>query len=167
MQQENASNSKINSFGERLRAVRESSGLARAELAARIGLTNPSQISRYEAGKGAPTFHALLAISTALEVDLHWLMTGRPSPAMLASWRTVSRALKQVLIQELNRLSKDEDIWRRMLADGADYPRARKTELEAIQQTMKTYTNVLQWLQQDPEYLIGPDGNVRLPDKVP
>ncbi len=86
---------------------------------------------------------------------------------MLASWRTVSRALKQVLIQELNRLSKDEDIWRRMLADGADYPRARKTELEAIQQTMKTYTNVLQWLQQDPEYLIGPDGNVRLPDKVP
>ncbi|MBE0535007.1 MAG: helix-turn-helix transcriptional regulator [Phycisphaerae bacterium] len=72
---------KKNDFGPRFQAARKAAGLDRAQLAAKLGLRDPSQISRYEAGKSYPTVPTLLEISKLLPVDLHWLLTGKTSPA--------------------------------------------------------------------------------------
>ncbi len=45
-------------------------------LAKMAGFTSSSQISRYENGENLPDPYVLLKISEALEIDLHWLITG-------------------------------------------------------------------------------------------
>lgn len=67
-------------FGPRLQKTREKCGFSRTQLAKKLGLSNPSQISRYESGKGFPSIAALGMLSELLNVDLHWLITGRLSP---------------------------------------------------------------------------------------
>ena len=67
-------------FGTRLQITREKCGFSRAQLAKKLGLSNPSQISRYESGKGFPGIAALGKLSKELNVDLHWLITGSLSP---------------------------------------------------------------------------------------
>jgi len=76
-----AENSQNFAFCARLAEARKSAGLSRAELAAKLGLHYPSQISRYESGKSYPSVPGLILISKLLSVDLHWLLTGEVSPA--------------------------------------------------------------------------------------
>jgi transcriptional regulator with XRE-family HTH domain len=70
-------------FFDRVRLAREKVGLSRIELAKILGLTNPVQISRYETGKAFPPIAALSKLAEALEIDLHWLITGKPSPGAI------------------------------------------------------------------------------------
>lgn len=69
-------------FGVRLSTIREKRGISREDLARQLGLTNPSQISRYESNKAFPTVATLQKIAVILRVDLHWLITGEISLAM-------------------------------------------------------------------------------------
>jgi len=69
-------------FGVRLSTIREKRGISREDLAHQLGLTNPSQISRYESNKAFPTAATLQKIAVILRVDLHWLITGEISLAM-------------------------------------------------------------------------------------
>lgn len=82
MQDKNGNNSKIFSFGERLRFAREKRGIGREELAHQLGLKDSSQISRYETDKGFPSIPGLQALGSALTVDIHWLVTGEPAPGV-------------------------------------------------------------------------------------
>lgn len=70
------------SFGQRLRATREGRTLSAGQLAKKIGLSNPSQISRYETDKSLPNVRVLNKLAQTLTVDLHWLITGAPSPTV-------------------------------------------------------------------------------------
>ena len=70
------------SFGQRLRATREGRTLSAGQLAKKIGLSNPSQISRYETDKSLPNVRVLNHLAQALAVDLHWLITGASSPTV-------------------------------------------------------------------------------------
>lgn len=72
---------KAKNFPERLRLAREQIGMRGPQLAKIIGLSDATQIYRYESGKAAPPLETLVKLGEALNVDLHWLITGLPSPA--------------------------------------------------------------------------------------
>jgi transcriptional regulator with XRE-family HTH domain len=63
-------------FGERLHKSRKTKGLSQADLAARLGFTAHTIISRWEKNSAHPSFKHLLKLNEILEVDLHWLITG-------------------------------------------------------------------------------------------
>jgi ribosome-binding protein aMBF1 (putative translation factor) len=56
-------------LAERVRQARERVGLTQAELAARIGSTQPA-VARLEAGGGTPSFATLRRIAAALGLEL-------------------------------------------------------------------------------------------------
>jgi HTH-type transcriptional regulator/antitoxin HipB len=56
-------------LGERIRALREAGGISQAELARRIGSTQPS-IARLEAGRVSPTLETLDRVAAALGAEL-------------------------------------------------------------------------------------------------
>lgn len=89
-------------FGPRLQKTREKCGFSRAKLAKKIGLSNPSQISRYESGKGFPNITALGTLGELLGVDIHWLITGKPCPAIQA-WREENKTLLELLAKYISR----------------------------------------------------------------
>jgi len=82
---------------ERLRSARQSMALSRQDLATRLGLTGPSQISRYETGKTLPTIPVLQKYADTLDVDLHWLITGVKSPGVAYAQRQAAKALRTSL----------------------------------------------------------------------
>jgi len=71
--------------------------LSRQDLATRLGLTGPSQISRYETGKTLPTIPVLQKYADTLDVDLHWLITGVKSPGVAYAQRQAAKALRTSL----------------------------------------------------------------------
>jgi ribosome-binding protein aMBF1 (putative translation factor) len=56
-------------LGEQIRALREAGGISQAELARRIGSTQPS-IARLEAGRVSPTLATLERVAAALGAEL-------------------------------------------------------------------------------------------------
>jgi HTH-type transcriptional regulator/antitoxin HipB len=56
-------------LAERVRSAREKLGITQAELAARIGSTQPS-VARLEAGGVSPSIDTLSRIATALDLEL-------------------------------------------------------------------------------------------------
>jgi transcriptional regulator with XRE-family HTH domain len=69
-------------FGIRLKGTRKKRGISRKDLAAKLGLSNPTQISRYESGKAFPPLPTLQKLATILQIDLHWLLMGEISLAV-------------------------------------------------------------------------------------
>jgi transcriptional regulator with XRE-family HTH domain len=90
-------------FSERLRYRREELGLSRLDFAKKLGLTNPSQISRYESGKSIPGGQILIKIAEILGIDLHWLLTGQPSPSTVE----VAEILTPIVSGYLMQLSEE------------------------------------------------------------
>ena len=62
--------------------MREKRGFSQKDFAKKIGLAGHAQVSRYENGKSLPDVIILEKISYVLGVDLHWLITGKPSPGV-------------------------------------------------------------------------------------
>ena len=87
-----------NKFSERLRDRREELGLSRLDFAKKLGLTNPSQISRYESGKSMPGPQFLIKIAEILKIDLHWLLTGQSSPSTIEVAKTLTRVISGYLM---------------------------------------------------------------------
>ncbi|MFH1614928.1 MAG: helix-turn-helix domain-containing protein [Planctomycetota bacterium] len=68
------------SFGERVRHARKQVKLNQTELAEKIGGTTHATISNIEKGKVNPSIEITAKIAHALNLDLHWLITGQSSP---------------------------------------------------------------------------------------
>lgn len=62
-------------FGERVRVMRKLLGLTQAELAEKLGVTNPAIVA-YEKGKQEPTLRNLLILAQTLNTSIDWLVTG-------------------------------------------------------------------------------------------
>jgi transcriptional regulator with XRE-family HTH domain len=67
-------------FGERLRFVREKLGLTQSEFASKLGFANYKAISRFERGERLPNIEAIIPLVSLGSFNLHWLITGKPSP---------------------------------------------------------------------------------------
>jgi transcriptional regulator with XRE-family HTH domain len=61
------------SFGERLRRIREEKRLSQAELAQKAGF-QPSAISHFESGRRSPSFDNLKRLADALAVTIDFLL---------------------------------------------------------------------------------------------
>lgn len=70
---------KTESFSQRLHLTRKNRDLSQEDFAKNLGLTSHTQVSRYENGKSLPDIAILAKMSEALQVDLHWLITGESS----------------------------------------------------------------------------------------
>jgi len=73
---------KKQNFSQRLRLIREKRGFSQKDFAKKIGLSGHAQVSRYENGKSLPDVAVLERVGRVLDVDLHWLITGKPSPGV-------------------------------------------------------------------------------------
>jgi transcriptional regulator with XRE-family HTH domain len=73
-------------FGERLHFLREKAGLSQAVLAQKLGYKRSSSISNLETGKSPPDLQIFQKITSCFNANLHWLITGKPSPDG-ESWR--------------------------------------------------------------------------------
>jgi transcriptional regulator with XRE-family HTH domain len=62
-------------FGEKIRTVRERSGLTLKTIAEKAQVSE-SLVSQIERNKISPSIDTLLAITDALEIDLDWLLSG-------------------------------------------------------------------------------------------
>ncbi len=85
-------------FSNNLRFSRNNAGLSREKFAEKIGLTGPTQISHYETGKNLPNVRTLVKIAEVLNVDIHWLITGQPSPGA----GFIEKTLKPFVLAHLN-----------------------------------------------------------------
>ena len=103
-------NQKNLKFSDRLRFLRQQRGCSREDLAQKLGLNDQSQISRYERAKAYPPVPALAIIAEVLQANLHWLITGEPSPDA-ARWREdcISIASTALVFIDLLNQRIDED----------------------------------------------------------
>lgn len=67
-------------FGERLYLLRKKRGLRQDELSKKLGYKTAATVSNAEKDKGPLDQFTLAKIADILNVDLHWLITGQPSP---------------------------------------------------------------------------------------
>ena len=74
-------------FGERLHYLREKAGLSQKDLAEKLGFKRNSSVSNLEAGKAPPDLWVFQKIAVLFNANLHWLITGKPSPDG-ESWRS-------------------------------------------------------------------------------
>lgn len=88
---------KYEKFSERLQIARKKAGLSQAALAEKLDLVGHAQISRYESGKSFPDVKILANIADILSIDLHWLITGQPSPDLIALATNLKSCIKEHL----------------------------------------------------------------------
>jgi transcriptional regulator with XRE-family HTH domain len=69
-------------FGRRLRKLRIAKGLSQAKFATLIGYKRSGSISNIENDKTPPDIATLVKIAKCLNIDLHWLITGKASLAV-------------------------------------------------------------------------------------
>ena len=87
MQEKNENNfTPCETFGQRLRKLRIAKGLSQAQFASLVGYKRSGSISNIENDKTPPDIATLLKITECLSANLHWLITGKPSPDG-ESWR--------------------------------------------------------------------------------
>lgn len=70
---------KLKTFGQRVRSVRISKGLSQSQLAKMTGYSGAVSISKIEKDKMSPSIHALTKIAEVLGFGIHWLVTGQIS----------------------------------------------------------------------------------------
>jgi transcriptional regulator with XRE-family HTH domain len=106
-------------LGERLALSRQNKGLNQKELAQILGYKNGVSISNIESGKTPIDGNSLIKIAKNLDVDLHWLITGKSSPEAL-KWE---ENYKKVLTRLASYVAKG-------LADCLKLKATRQQELE-------------------------------------
>jgi len=70
-------------LGMRLRKLRQEKGLSQAELAEKLGYKASASISSIESDKHPIDVEALKKLADLFDADIHWLITGKPSPGEL------------------------------------------------------------------------------------
>jgi len=82
-------------FGDRLRLCRKKRGFTQAELAKKIHIGGHAPVSRYESGKSVPDLNVLIEIEKTLHIDLHELITGKPSPKLMQALELLSPSINE------------------------------------------------------------------------
>lgn len=95
-------NPENNTLGQRLRRLRKNHGLSQLELASKIGYKAGAPIVKIEADRQSPTAFMLAKIANVLEIDLHWLITGKAAP----DTATLANALRGPAEQYLSQLNQ-------------------------------------------------------------
>lgn len=98
-------------FSERFRSIRAQLRLSQRDLAQKIGLTGNVQVSKFENSVSEPSLEALRKLaelqSIDVEIDLHELITGLPSPAA-KKWKeeyfTILELTAKYILRETDRL---------------------------------------------------------------
>lgn len=91
-------NSKIfEIFSTNLRYLRKKAGLSGKDFAKLIGLTGPTQISRYEKGKDLPNVQTLIKIADVLNADIHCLITGEISTLAKSQGKAYKETIERLL----------------------------------------------------------------------
>jgi transcriptional regulator with XRE-family HTH domain len=78
MQDENKKN--FTTLGRRIQHLREELQLNQTVFAEQLGFATPAVISRFERDERQPDIETLLKIADLWKVNLHYLLTGEPSP---------------------------------------------------------------------------------------
>ena len=84
--------------------------LSRDEMAKQIGFVGPTQLSRYETGKAEPNIKTLSKIAEILNLDLHWLITGKAAPdtkTLAIALKNQAQAHLSALDHQIRQLSAD------------------------------------------------------------
>ncbi len=106
-------------------------------------LTGHAQVSRFESGKSIPDLNILFEISKALEIDLHWLITGQTSPQakeVVDSIRPYAMAHLSDVTMSLQKLERERrDLYARD-AQGESLKGAIK-DVEALIEKQHLYLN--------------------------
>jgi transcriptional regulator with XRE-family HTH domain len=68
-------------FGERLRNLRKSQCLSQIEMAKLLNFKTSVSVSNIESNKTPPDLQTLIKIGEIFKTDLHWLITGNPTPS--------------------------------------------------------------------------------------
>jgi len=117
-------------FGDRLRTLRKEKGLSQTALAQKLGYKKGASISNIEKGKTPINTQVLAKIAHLLGIDLHFLITGNPSPG-------ISEVLKELMPyiydNQIKTLLKIGQLVRKreeLQANGQDAARLRKVEGE-------------------------------------
>ena len=98
MEEKNVKNFTENSsFGSRLRKLRKDKGLSQEELAKKIGYKRSGSISNIESDKTPPDILTLAKLTDVLSADLHWLITGQPSPRESAEIENYKKAVRRLM----------------------------------------------------------------------
>lgn len=56
--------------------------LTQAEFAAQLGFSTSGVVSRFERDERMPSAETLIKLAELHEIDLHWLLTGKPCPTL-------------------------------------------------------------------------------------
>lgn len=91
--------------GARLRFMRKKKGFTQTEFAKKLGFKTGGSVSNIEMGKSPVDIYTLLIIAELLDADLHWLITGKPSLAVirLKPYATCHLAERYQEIQDLEK----------------------------------------------------------------
>ena len=157
-------------FGCRLRDLRQKRGFSQADLAKKIGYKTSVSVSNIESGKSPPGVPVLARLASVLNADLHWMITGQPTPAneqlekiyykalgCLAKY--ISRGLAQ-LLKERDSLSSELVEAKERQAQGEPVEQEFIEQLEAeIAQTQAALSELAQdqpWVQEAIKAFIKP-----------
>jgi transcriptional regulator with XRE-family HTH domain len=135
--------------------LRKAKKLSQDELAEILSYKKGASISNIELGKNPPDFNALSKIADVLNADLHWLITGNPSPAIKElknQLRMYGKALISSLCSEIFYLDCELfDIQNKETS-----PR-RDKELNWFHNRLKEKRTQLKQIQDELETLFGAD----------
>ena len=129
---------KIGTFGKRLRKLRKEQGLSQLKLAEKIGLKTSVSICKMELDKTTPDIKTLAKLEKILKADLHWLITGKPSPGTI----NLTNALKPIIEEYVSATLKEVNELNQRL-DGLDLARIFRgevadAEVREIKEKIKT-----------------------------
>ena len=102
-----AQKTKILTLGGRLRKLRKDKGLSQSDLAKILGYQKNGPVSDLELDKTPATSVVLFKLSRSLEIDLHWLITGQPSPyvkSLISGYSEIVLSLSGLLKNALSDL---------------------------------------------------------------
>ncbi len=130
MQAKNKKN--LTGLGERLKASRERLGLNQSKLAAQLNFSSPTVVSRFERGERLPSTETLIRLAELHDIDLHWLLTGKPAPTAQEAAKERQDAINKLaryVSSEVARLLKNRD----EIAAGLKDVEQRKTAGESVE----------------------------------
>ncbi|MEK3821486.1 helix-turn-helix transcriptional regulator [Cytobacillus sp. FSL W8-0315] len=91
----------MSSFGNRIRKLREKSGINQKDMAKKLELSNV-QLSRYESDERRPDFETLKKISEIFDVSIDYLITGNEKNSSSDEmWREILNPKTQIFFKDL------------------------------------------------------------------
>lgn len=121
---------KILTFGQRFHKVRKDIGLNQSELAQRLGFSANTIISRFEKDKSLPSVEVLLVLARDYKIDLHWLLTGNPSPEVAEVLKELMPFIYDNQIKTLLKIGQLSRKRKELQANGQDAARLQNIEDE-------------------------------------